>query len=142
MEQTNFPTSYIHTVDFGHIYTLALALCTVQNLDLDALVALPKSVFDSPIHMRSLATGLLKPSLSGTFFSANISKPWTSSFKASIGLDVLGGFLVPVFNLCLVYLSPTVSQGVFLKMVSRTHFPQQQKKSCVASHHWGLPFQL
>ena len=70
MKRTNVPTSCIHTEYFGHTHTLSLALFGVllQNLDLDALLAPRKSVFDSAIPMGSLVTEYLKPSLSGTFF--------------------------------------------------------------------------
>ena len=70
MERTYFPTPYIHTADFGHIYTLVLALFSVllQKLDLDLLLAPCKSIFYSAIVVEILVTGLLKPSLGGNVF--------------------------------------------------------------------------
>ena len=110
--------------NFGHTYTLALALFSVllQDFDLDVLLAPRKSVFDSAILMESLVTEFLRPSLSRTFLSDDILKPCTTSLNASTGLGVLG-FLTPVFNLFFLFCrkhSSLISQGFFHPLISHT----------------------
>ena len=71
VERKNFPTLYINKADFGHTYTLVIALFSVllQNLDLNVLLAPHKSIFYSAILVGRLVTGLWKSSLSEKFFS-------------------------------------------------------------------------
>ena len=132
-------------VDSGQTDALALTLFSVllQNLDLDALLAPRKSVFDSAILIGSLITELLKTSLSGTFFSAKILKPWTSSFKASTGLGVLGGFLMPVFNFFVALSKTLISffRRHFSTNISAHSFPTWAEESlcCATSQCTSFP---
>ena len=110
--------------NFGHTYTLVLALFSVllQDFDLDVLLAPRKSVFDSAILMESLVTGFLGPSLSRTFLSDDILKPCTTSLNASTGLGVLG-FLTQ-YSICFLLFcrkhSSLISQGFFHPLISYT----------------------